>query len=168
MTYAVPGSYGPAHVPITPLTAIAPFTCDDSNQSSSRSAMLIAISRATSPTVRTSSPRCRHASRNGRRRAPKGAPSPPPRPPAGPQRSEQVGRPLRADLRRHGEQQRPEHVGEPRQPRVPLHHRVGVVLRPLRDLFVVALRIVRVDLDGAAFGERLVVGPHREELVAVL
>ena len=64
ITYAVPGSYGPAQVPITPLTASAPFTCGDSNQSSSRSAMLIVISRVTSAIVRTSSPRCRQASRS--------------------------------------------------------------------------------------------------------
>ncbi len=62
MTYAVPGSYGPAQVPITPLTAIAPLTCGDSNQSSSRSAMLIVISRVTSAVLRTSRPRWLHAS----------------------------------------------------------------------------------------------------------
>ena len=63
MTYAVPGSKGPAQVPITPLTARAPLTSGDSNQSSSRSAMLIVISRVTSATVRTSTPRLRQASR---------------------------------------------------------------------------------------------------------
>ena len=63
MTYAVPGSNGPAQVPITPLMASAPLTWDDSNQSSSRSAMLIVISRVTSATVRTSTPRLRQASR---------------------------------------------------------------------------------------------------------
>ncbi len=62
MTYAVPGSKGPAQVPITPLTASAPLTCGDSNQSSSRSAMLIVISRVRSATVRASTPRLRHTS----------------------------------------------------------------------------------------------------------
>jgi hypothetical protein len=62
MTYAVPGSQGPAQVPITPFTASAPFSWGDSNQSSSRSAMLIVISRVTSATVRASTPRLRHTS----------------------------------------------------------------------------------------------------------
>ena len=55
---------GPAQVPMTPLTASAPLTCGDSNQSSSRSAMLIVISRVTSATVRTSRPCVRQASRS--------------------------------------------------------------------------------------------------------
>ena len=57
ITYAVPGAYGPAQVPITPLTASAPLTCGDSNQSSSRSAMLMLISRVMSATMRASTPR---------------------------------------------------------------------------------------------------------------
>ncbi len=69
ITYAVPGSYGPAQVPITPFTASAPLTCGDSNQSSSRSAMLIVISRVTSPMVRTSRPRFFQASRSVSRRS---------------------------------------------------------------------------------------------------
>ncbi len=64
ITYAVPGSYGPAQVPITPLTASAPLTWDDSNQSSSRSAIDMVISRVASAMVRTSRPRCRQASRS--------------------------------------------------------------------------------------------------------
>ena len=64
ITYAVPGSYGPAQVPITPLTASAPLTCGDSNQSSSRSAINIVISRVTSAIVRTSRLRWRQASRS--------------------------------------------------------------------------------------------------------
>ena len=64
ITYAVPGSYGQAQVPITPLTASAPLTCGDSNQSSSRSAINIVISRVTSAMVRTSSPRWRQARRS--------------------------------------------------------------------------------------------------------
>ena len=63
ITYAVPGSYGPAQVPITPLTASAPLTCGDSNQSSSRSAIDIVISRVTSAIVRTSRFLWRQASR---------------------------------------------------------------------------------------------------------
>ena len=49
------GLTGPAQVPITPLTASAPLICGDSNQSSSRSAMLIVSSRVTSAVVRTGS-----------------------------------------------------------------------------------------------------------------
>ena len=63
ITYAVPGSQGPAQVPMTPLTAIGALTCHDSNQSSSRSAMLMVISRVTSAMVRTSRPLWRHARR---------------------------------------------------------------------------------------------------------
>ena len=63
MTYAVPGSHGPAQVPMTPLTASTALTCQDSNQSSRRSAMLMVNSLTTSAMVRTSSPRCRQASR---------------------------------------------------------------------------------------------------------
>ena len=62
ITNAVPGSYGPAQVPITPLTAIAPLTCGEVNQSSSRSAMLMVSSRVTSAVVRTSIPRWLQAS----------------------------------------------------------------------------------------------------------
>ena len=47
---------------MTPFTAIADFTCGDSNQSSSRSAMLIVIRRVTSPTVFTFIPRFRQTS----------------------------------------------------------------------------------------------------------
>src|ERR671910_486418 len=49
-TYAVPGVAGPAHVPMMPSTAIAPFICGDSNQSSSRSQALIVMSLVSSPT----------------------------------------------------------------------------------------------------------------------
>ena len=146
ITYAVPGSYGPAQVPITPLTASAPFTCGDSNQSSSRSAMLIVISRVTSAIVRTSRPRCRQASRSVSARS-RGLREP--------------------SLRRHGEQQRAEHLGQAGQPGVPARHGVGVLLRPLGHLLVVALGVVGVQLDRAALGERLVVRAHREDLVAV-
>src|SRR6185437_10698757 len=62
ITYAVPGSYGPAQVPITPLTAGAPLICGLSNQSSSRSAIDIVISRVTSAIVLVVSPRWRQAS----------------------------------------------------------------------------------------------------------
>src|ERR1700689_2921397 len=47
---------------MTPLTASAPLTWGDSNQSSSRSAMLMVIRRVTSAMVRTSRPRFRQAS----------------------------------------------------------------------------------------------------------
>ena len=143
ITYAVPGSYGPAQVPITPLTASAPLTCGDSNQSSSRSAIDIVISRVTSAIVRTSSLRWRQASRSV---------------------CCEVTGLARAEVRRHGEQQRAEHVGQPGQPGVPARHRVGVLLRPAGDLVVVALGVVGVQLDRPALGEGLVVRAHREDL----
>ena len=73
----------------------------------------------------------------------------------------------RAEVRRHGEQQRAEHVGQAGQPGVPARHRVGVLLRPAGDLIVVALGVVGVELDRAALGEGLVVRAHRVDLVAV-
>ena len=52
----MPGSSGPAQVPMIPLMVRAAFTCFDSNQSSSRSVTLMVKSRVTSPTPRTSRP----------------------------------------------------------------------------------------------------------------
>ena len=80
---------------------------------------------------------------------------------------QQVGRLTGSDLRGHREQQRPEHVGQACDPRVPLGHRFGVLLRPLGDLLVVPLGVVGEDLDRPALGERLVVRPHRGDLVTV-
>src|ERR1700735_1816426 len=114
---------------MTPLTARAPLTWGDSNQSSSRSAMLMVISRVTSPMVRTSRPRLRQARR-----------SVPPN--------------LGSHQARDGEQQRAEDVGQPGQPGVPPGHGVGVLLGPLRHLLVVALGVVGVQLDRAALGKR--------------
>ena len=88
--------------------------------------------------------------------------------PGQPQRLGQVAGLVRAEVRRHGEQQRAEHLGQPGQPGVPARHRVGVLLRPAGDLVVVALGVVGVELDRPAFGEGLVVRAHREDLVAVL
>ena len=48
---------------MTPFTAMADFTWGDSNQSSSRSAMLMDMRRVTSPIVRTFMPRWRQARR---------------------------------------------------------------------------------------------------------
>ena len=88
--------------------------------------------------------------------------------PGQPQRLLQVAGLARAEVRRHGEQQRAEHVGQPGQPGVPARHGVGVLLRPLGDLVVVPLGVVGVELDRAALGEGLVVRAHRVDLVAVL
>ena len=63
ITYAVPGSSGPAQVPMIPFTASMPLISSDSNQSSSRSVMLMVNSRVTSPTPRTPSLRIFHAAR---------------------------------------------------------------------------------------------------------
>ena len=101
MTYAVPARTGPAQVPITPLTAIAPLICGDSNQSSSRSAMLIVISRVMSAVVRMSSPRWLHASLAA---------------------STQIGRTVRTERRRHPRQQRTHELGQPGEPGVPPGH----------------------------------------------
>ncbi len=65
-----PGSSGPAHVPMIPLTASIPFISSDSNQSSSRSVMLIVNSRVTSATPRTPSLRTFHAVRAVSSRSP--------------------------------------------------------------------------------------------------
>ena len=108
MTYAVPGSYGPAQVPMTPLTASAPLICGDSNQSSSRSAMLIVISRVRSAMVRRSTPRLR---------------------PREPGEVGEVAGGVRPDVGRHLHQQRRHDVGQPGQPRVPLARRRGVLER---------------------------------------
>src|SRR2546426_10730763 len=48
---------------MTPLMAMAAFTSGDSNQSSSRSVMLMVMSRVTSPTVLTPMPLYRQARR---------------------------------------------------------------------------------------------------------
>ncbi len=61
ITYAVPGSSGPAHVPITPLTASIALIASDSNQSFNRSVMLMVNRRVTSATPRTPSLRIFHA-----------------------------------------------------------------------------------------------------------
>ena len=58
---AVPGSMGPAHVPMMPLTASIPLIASDSNQSFNRSVMLIENKRVTSATPRTPSLRTFHA-----------------------------------------------------------------------------------------------------------
>ena len=60
-TYAVPGSSGPAHCPITPSTIMIVFICSDSNHRSSRSEMLIENSRITSATPRVPRRRTCHA-----------------------------------------------------------------------------------------------------------
>ena len=91
----------------------------------------------------------------------------PPVAPGEPERLHQVGGPAGAEARRDGQEQRPEHLGEPREPGVPAGHRVGVPLRPLGDLVVVALGVVGEDLDRSPLREGLVVGAHREDLVAV-
>ena len=79
----------------------------------------------------------------------------------------QVAGLARAEVRRHGEQQRAEHFGQPGQPGVPARHGVGVLLRPPGDLVVVPLGVVGVELDRAALGKGLVVRAHRVDLVAV-
>ena len=61
ITYAVPGSSGPAHVPITPFTVSIALIASDSNQSSSRSVTLIVNRRVTSATPRVPSLRIFHA-----------------------------------------------------------------------------------------------------------
>ena len=57
----MPGSSGPAHVPITPFTVSIALIASDSNQSSSRSVTLIVNSRVTSATPRWPSLRIFHA-----------------------------------------------------------------------------------------------------------
>ena len=63
ITYAVPAERGPAHVPMTPLTDRTPRIGGDSNQSSSRSEMLLVNRRVTSATPGTPNRRNSHASR---------------------------------------------------------------------------------------------------------
>ena len=147
ITYAVPGSSGPAHVPITPFTVSMPLIASDSNQSFSRSVTLIVNSRVTSPTPRTPSLRIFHAVCALR---------------------QQVAELRRADVRRHAQQQRPEHVGDALHPRLPLRQRLGVLLRELRDRVVGLRRVVRVHRDRAPVGERLEVRAERRDVVAEL
>ncbi len=90
-----------------------------------------------------------------------------PVPPGQPEGVGQVTRLARADRGRDGQQQRAEHVGQAAEPGVPLRVGVGVALGPLRDLVVGALRVLLVQGEASAFRERLVVRPHREDLVAV-
>ena len=131
---------------MTPLTASAPLICGDSNQSSSRSAMLMVSSRVTSPVVRTVMPRWLQASFA---------------------RSSRSAGLLRADVRRHLGEQRAHHVGDALEPGVPLGPGVGVLLRPFGELLVGARGVVVVDRQRSALGERLVVRAHRVHLVAV-
>ncbi len=74
---------------------------------------------------------------------------------------------VRAEVRRDGEQQRAEHLGQAGQPGVPARHRVGVLLGPAGHLVVVALGVVGVELYRPALGKGLVVRAHREDLVPV-
>ena len=131
---------------MTPLTAMGAFTCQDSNQSSRRSAMLMVMRRVTSAMVRTLRPRLA---------------------PGQPQGVVEVRRSAGADAWGDGEEQGTEDVGQAGHPGVPQGHGLGVLLRPLGDLLVVALGVVGEDLDRAPFGEGLVVGPHGVDLVAV-
>ena len=107
--------------------------------------MDIVISRVTSPTVFTSSPRNRHARRSCSARSP-GRCDPTPR--------------------RGGHEQRPEHVGEAADPRVPPLDRVGVVLGELGELVVVLRRVVVLH-DAAPVGERQEVRAGGDDAIAV-
>ena len=108
--------------------------------------MLIVISRVTSATVRTSRPRLRHASRASSARSP-GACEP-----------MSGGTCISSGASTSA---------RPAEPGVPALAGVGVLARPLRDLVVAAGRVVLVERERAALGERLVVGAHRVDLVAV-
>ncbi len=147
ITYAVPGSHGPAHVPMMPLTAISPLTCGDSNQSSSRSAMLMVSSRVIS------------AVRRGVMLLRSGQ--------ASLARSSRSDGRLRADVRRHMGEQRAHHLGDAADPVVVLGQRVRVLLGELGQLLVRALGVVLVDDQRPTLGERLVGRAHRMNLVAV-
>jgi hypothetical protein len=70
ITYAVPGSSGPAQVPITPFTVSIALIASDSNQSLSRSLTDIVNRRVTSPTPRSPSLRVLQAVRSVSSRSP--------------------------------------------------------------------------------------------------
>ena len=66
----MPGSSGPAHVPITPLTVSIALIASDSNQSFNRSLTDMVNRRVTSPTPRSPSLRIFHACCNIASRSP--------------------------------------------------------------------------------------------------
>ena len=77
----------------------------------------------------------------------------PAEPPRGLQLLGEVADPVRSEPRRRGHEQRPEHVGETADPRLPPLERVGVLLGELGELGVVLRRVVVLD-DVAPVGER--------------
>ncbi len=107
--------------------------------------MDIVISRVTSPTDFTSSPRNRQTSRSWSIRS--------------------AGR-FEPTVGRRGHQERSEHLGQAADPRVPLLDRVRVVLGELGELVVVLRRIVVLH-DAAPVGERQEVRPGRMHAIPV-
>ena len=123
ITYPVPGSYGPAHVPIRPFSAITVFTCSDSKNRSRMSTIDIVIRRVTSATTA-------HAE--------------PPEPPR--ERELFHARRRTTASRAVGgvrHQERAEHLRQAADPRLPSLERIRVAFRELGELVVVRLRIVR-------------------------
>ena len=107
--------------------------------------MDIVISRVTSPTDFTSSPRNRHTSRSWSSRS--------------------AGR-LEPTVGGRGHQERSEHLGQAADPRVPLLDRVRVVLGELGELVVVLGGVVVLH-DAAPVRERQEVRPDRVHAIPV-
>ena len=82
------------------------------------------------------------------------------------QHLEQIARTARAQLRRRLQEERTEHVGEPRDPRLVVAEVGRVVLRELRHLFDVAARLV-LEQQRAPVGKRDVGRTHRQHSVSV-
>ena len=145
ITYPVPGSCGPAHVPIRPFSAITVFTCSDSKNRSTMSPIDIVIRRVT---IRDTA----HAE--------------PPVPPRERELFLHVAERPRAEPWRRSHQERTEHIREAADPRLPSLERIRVAFRELRELVVVRLRIVRLG-DAPSVRERDEVRTDRDPPIPV-